>query len=70
MPRSRTCKFWRRGFLSAYLEGTGEKNAEVRFYKGLGRRPVEKFKSVLFLKTINTNKNVAFHYAYRKRKNC
>ena len=47
MPRSSTCKFWRRGFLSAYLEGTDEKNAEARFYKGVGRRPVEKFKSVL-----------------------
>jgi len=46
MPRSSTCKFWRRGFLSAYLEGTDEKNAEARFYKGVGRRPVEKFKSV------------------------
>ena len=32
--------------MSAYLEGTGEKNAEVRFYKSLGRRPVEKFKSI------------------------
>ena len=41
MARSSTCKFWRRGFLSAYLEGTDEKNAEARFYKGLGRRPVD-----------------------------
>ena len=46
MSRSSTCKFWQRGFLSAYLEGTDEKNAEARFYKGVGRRPVEKFKSV------------------------
>ena len=46
MSRPSTCKFWRRGFLSAYLEGTDEKNAEARFYKGVGRRPVEKFKSV------------------------
>ena len=32
--------------MSAYLEGTDEKNAEARFYKGVDRRPVEKFKSI------------------------